>query len=325
MKKNTSLLILIILIIFSSCSTDVEEVLNIPPIINAQSFTVEENVSDDFVIGTLTATDENQDPLKFSLKTDDANLFEITEDGEISLLAGKTLDFETKSSYTIIVQVSDGKDKADAQVTISVTDIDENTAPVIGTQEFTVAEDITDTTEIGAVVATDAEGTTLNYSITTNDNELFVITNDGKLSLASGKTLDYETKTTHTITVSVSDGSLTASNDVTIKVTDVTENTAPVIAGQTFNVNSSISDTHIIGTVVATDAENDNLTFSIPSQPADSPYATIFEITANGDLSLKPGESLFAHAGLTFSIVVAVSDGELTSAAIITVKPFSGG
>lgn len=213
---------LIILVVFTSCSKD--EVLNVAPIITAQSFTVEENVSDNFVIGTLVATDVNQDPLKFSLKTDDANFFEITENGEISLLAGKNLDFETKNSYTITAEVTDGVNTADAQVTINVS--------------------------------------------------------------------------------------------------DVAENTAPVIAAQTFDAFTNMSDTDIIGRVVATDAENDNLTFSIPSQPADSPYAKIFEITADGDLSLKPGESLPTYADLTFKIVVAVSDGELTSAAIITINSF---
>ena len=315
MKKITSLLILFVLVLCISCSKDEEQIVNKAPVIKSQTFSVAENVSDDFVIGTLTATDENQDPLKFSLKTDDANLFEITEDGEISLLAGKTLDFETKSSYTITAQVSDGKDKADAQVTISVTDIDENTAPVIDAQEFTIAEDITDTTEIGVVVATDAEGTTLNYSITTNDNELFVITNDGKLSLASGKILDYETKTTHTITVSVSDGSLTASNDVTIKVTDVAENTAPVIAAQEFTVAEDITDATEIGAVTATDAEGNTLSFSITTNDNG-----LFEITNDGKLSLANGKSLDFETTTSHTITVEVTDGSLTESNTITIK-----
>lgn len=221
MKKTISYLILLLLICSLSCSKD--EVVNTPPEIKTQTFTVAENVNDAYLIGKVLATDANQDALKFSLKSDTANIFEIEENGEISLLTGKSLDFETKNSYTITVEVSDGKDNAEAQVTVTVTDINENTAPVINAQTFTVAEDIMDTTEIAAVLATDAEGSTLSFSITTNDNDLFEITTDGKLSLATSKVLDYETKTSHTITVEVTDGSLTVNNTITINVTDVVE------------------------------------------------------------------------------------------------------
>lgn len=222
-KKYSLLTVLLVLIIFSSCSKDDNEVVNTSPIINAQTFSVAENINDTFVIGKVVATDAENDKLSFSIKTDTSNTFEITREGNISLLANKTLDYETTKSYTITVLVSDGTNQSTANITITVTNIDENTAPVINAQTFTVAENINDTFEIGAILATDAEANTLNFSITTNDAGLFEITNDGKLSLANGKTLDFETKTTHTITVEVTDGSLTANSTITINVTDVVE------------------------------------------------------------------------------------------------------
>ena len=220
MKKVTSYLILFLLMFFLSCSKDENEVVNTPPVINAQTFSVAENVNDAFVIGKVTATDVNDDTLSYTIKTDADNLFEITNAGEISLRTGKMLDYETKKTYSITVEVSDGTDKMSATITINVTDINENTAPVINAQTFTVAESINDTFEIGAVIATDAETNTLNFSITTNDAGLFEITNDGKLSLVNGKTLDFQTTTTHTITVEVSDGNLTSNNTITINVTE---------------------------------------------------------------------------------------------------------
>ncbi|CAM1343569.1 BspA family leucine-rich repeat surface protein [Tenacibaculum amylolyticum] len=221
MKKSLFLITLILLVVFTSCSKD--EVVNTPPVIDAQSFSVAENITNTAIIGTVIATDADENSLTFSIQTDVSNLFEITPSGALSLKQNSSLDYETTQKHELSIEVSDGTDKAAATITINVTDIDENTAPVINVQTFSVAEDINDTTEIGTVIATDAEGNTLSFSITTNDNDLFEISNDGKLSLASGKSLDYETTTSHTITVEVSDGSLTASNTITINVTDVND------------------------------------------------------------------------------------------------------
>ncbi|MDC6385596.1 BspA family leucine-rich repeat surface protein, partial [Muricauda sp. SK9] len=94
---------------------------------------------------------------------------------------------------------------------------------VIDAQEFTVAEDITDTATIGTVVATDVDGDALSFNIVTNDTDLFMISGTGVLTLATGKALDFETKTQHSITVCVSDGDRTATAQITIKVTNVNE------------------------------------------------------------------------------------------------------
>ena len=136
----------------------------------------------------------------------------------------------------------------------------ENTAPSIQNQDFTVAEGIADADAIGTVMATDADNDALSFSITQNDNDLFAITEGGELSLTDSASLDFETAESHTITVEVTDGTDTASATVTINVTDVNENTAPVIENQDFTVAEDISDTEAIGTVAATDADNDALT-----------------------------------------------------------------
>lgn len=106
-----------------------------------------------------------------------------------------------------------------------------NTAPVIAAQTFTVAENIAADAEIGTLKATDAEKDTLNFSIKEDKDALFEITNQGKLSLLNDKELDYETKTTHEITVKVSDSKAESAAKITIKVTDVAEkvnNTKPI-------------------------------------------------------------------------------------------------
>lgn len=86
---------------------------------------------------------------------------------------------------------------------------------------FTVSESISDAEEIGTLMAEDAFRN-LVFSIEVNDNDLFEVTEDGILSLASGKSLDYETATSHSIVVGVTDRNQTGSYVVTINVTDDT-------------------------------------------------------------------------------------------------------
>lgn len=301
-----------------SCGDDEEP--NTAPSISAQTFNASESIAVGDLIGTVSATDAEGDVLTFSISANDNNLFTITagdattQGGRLSLNTGQSLDFETATTHTITVQVSDGQLTATTTITISVVDVDENTMPSISDQEFTVAEDISDATVIGTVTATDAEGDALTFSITANASDLFEISAGGELSLASGQNLDFETSTSHTITVQVSDGSLNGSATITINVTDVAENTAPTIADQSFTVAEDIDDVTAIGTVTATDAEGDSFTFSITANDNE-----LFEITAGGELTLASGKTLDFETSTSHTITVEATDGGLSNTATITV------
>ncbi len=103
-----------------------------------------------------------------------------------------------------------------------------NTIPEMKAQTFPAAENITDTATIGTVTATDADkGDKLTFSIAANSSNLFEITTDGKLSLATGKSLDFETTDEHTITVEVTDNvNDPVFAEITITVTNVIESLA---------------------------------------------------------------------------------------------------
>ena len=74
----------------------------------------------------VTATDADNDPLSYTLGGADMASFDIVEtSGQIRAKAGVSYDFEARDSYTVTVTASDGTDSAVADVTISVTDVDE--------------------------------------------------------------------------------------------------------------------------------------------------------------------------------------------------------
>ncbi|MXZ02049.1 hypothetical protein F4Y93_15920, partial [Candidatus Poribacteria bacterium] len=133
--------------------------------------------------------------------------------------------------------VSDGNGGSDSiTVTINVTDIHENRAPVFtdGTRTTrTVTENTAANVNIGtAVTATDADNDTLTYTLSGTDAAAFGI-NRRTGQLRTKAALDYETKTSYSLTVTVSDGSLTDTITVTITVTDIDEGLTGTSAEET--------------------------------------------------------------------------------------------
>ena len=106
-----------------------------------------------------------------------------------------------------------------------------NSAPVFAQDSYsaTLAEDAEVGSAVIAVAATDAEGDAVTYALTGGDG-LFAINEDGEITLTGA--LDYETATTHTLTVQVEDsGGLTDTAEITINVTDVNEGVEYEVGG----------------------------------------------------------------------------------------------
>ena len=191
---------------------------------------IAENTAANTNIGSpISATDADNDTLIYTLSGTNATSFSLdTSTGQLQTKAA--LDYETKTSYSVTVSVSDGNDGTDSiTVTINVTDVNEtstNTAPVF-TEGSTATRSVTENIEPGqhigpAVAATDADGNTLAYTLGGTDAASFDIdSTTGQLKTKSP--LDYETKRAYTVIVTVSDGTLTDTITVTINVTDIDE------------------------------------------------------------------------------------------------------
>lgn len=133
MTPRFSLLAMITLLFFVSCSNDdggvpvTPDPGNTAPVVNAANFSPLESILDTDEIGTVNATDADDDTLVYEITANDDDLFVIDADtGVISLTTGSSLDFEKKQEYTITVSVSDGEEEASAQITISVQNVIED-------------------------------------------------------------------------------------------------------------------------------------------------------------------------------------------------------
>ena len=302
------------------------------PVFDTDTYEAEiaENAARGTVLVQVVATDADAgDTLRYSITSgNDAGLFSINADnGQITLAS--TLDYETATSHTLIVQVTDDAGQTNtAEVAISVLNVNEY-APVfdVMVQNQFVAESTPIGTILPNVVATDADaGDTLDYSIASgNDARLFAIDADnGQITLVGA--LDYETATSHTLTIKVTDsGGLTDTAEIVINVINVNEY-APVFSRDIYNVEVAedvARDTAIIQ-VAATDRDlGDTLRYAITSGNDDGLFAIDED---NGQITLVSALDYETATSHTLGVLVTDSANRVdTAEVIITVADVNEG
>ncbi|MEC0249586.1 Ig-like domain-containing protein, partial [Paenibacillus chitinolyticus] len=248
--------------------------------------------------GAVTATDADGDALTFLLGTFPTHGTAAVEaDGTFTYTPGK--DFNGTDSFAVVVDDGRGG-SAISNVTVTVTPV--NDAPVTADQTLTTPED---TALAGAVTATDADGDALSFALGTPPvNGSVVIGTDGTYIYTPNP--DYNG--TDSFTVVIADGQGGAA-EARIFIVFTPQNDPPV-AEDLFA--ATYEDTPLNGTVAASDADGDLLTFALALQ-ASNGFASV---TADGAFSYTPNADFH---GLD-SFTVTVSDGAGgTDSAVVTV------
>ena len=197
----------------------------------AYTFTVAENAVLGGLLGTVSATDPDaDDTLSYSIGGVD---FTISAGGAVTV--ARTLDYETAGTYNLTAKVEDGGGLSNtAEVSITVTDVDETPAFDAEVYTFTLSEDAAVGTVVGTLTASDAnerQGEILTYSVE-GDAAFTIDASTGALKVASA--LDYETYLVHELNATVTDETdLTDTASISIRVRDVAEVTPPVPGGLT--------------------------------------------------------------------------------------------
>ncbi len=277
---------------------------------NSATRSIAENTGSGVNIGTaVSANDPDNDTLEYTLGGTDASAFSINSTNG-QLRTQTALNYEKKTSYSVTITVSDGKLTDTIAVTINIDDVDENRAPVFTEGDSAtrfIAENTGSGVDIGsAVSATDADNDTLEYSLGGTDAGSFSI-NSTNGQLRTSAALDYDKKTSYSVTINVSDGRLTDTINVTIDVTDVDDNHAPVFTDGESTTRAIDENTgsgvNIGGAVSATDADNDTLEYSLGGTDAGS-----FSINStNGQL--RTNAALNYEKKTSYSVTITVSDG----------------
>jgi gliding motility-associated-like protein len=217
-----------------------------PTNISLSASTVVENSASGTTVATLSATDADAgDTFRYTLVsgTGDTDNASFTIDGTTLKTAG-VFDFETKSSYSIRVRVTDAAGLTfEKEFAITVTDINE--APTaLALSNISVLENAASGTAVGTLAGTDPDaGDTHTYTLVTGtgstDNASFTITGT---TLSTAAVFNFEAKNSYSVRVRVTDaGGLSFERAFTISVIDVNE--APTLNAITdrrvYNVSTS--------------------------------------------------------------------------------------
>ena len=257
------------------------------------------SISTDSVIYTVVATDVDLgDQLTYSLGGVDAAHFNLdSATGELSFAtlpsASEPQDANGDNVYETEVSVHDlGANSASFDLSISV---DASAAP-----EFSVASASVEFPENSTAVvydanATDANGDQLTYSLAGADAALFGIDADGG-AVSFQQAPDFESPqdqgqdNAYELEISASDGFASASQTLSVSVTNLNDESPQLTSAQSVALNfSEISLDSVIHTVTATDPDpEDQLTYSLGGADA----ASFALDSASGELSFTTLPSL---------------------------------
>ena len=261
--------------------------------------------------------DDAADELTYSLEGPDADSFELdASTGQLKTKAA--LDFETQSSYRVVVRVTDsgggaGKEEdalsdtitVEIAVTVAVAVV--NNAPVATDDTVSVVEDATATDVDVIWNDTDADGDTLFVSAVSQPSK-------GTAAIAEGGTTQVtytpnaDTSGSDWFTYEVSDGN-GGKDTGTVTVTVSSVNDAPTIDAGDGPVSLTVDENTESGVdlgeaFVASDIDDaaDELTYSLEGPDADS-----FELDASTG-QLKTKAALDFETQSSYRVVVRVTD-----------------
>ena len=278
-------------------------------------------------VGTLSTTPSLGDGSTYQLVAGEGD----TDNGSFMIESNPTdgtwlstataLDYETKSSYSVRVAVTNGSITFAKAFTITLTDVNENASPTdISLNTSTVAENVASGTTVGTLSATDADsGDTATFSLVAGDGDTDNVsfTIDGT-TLKAAASFDYETKSNYSIRVRVTDSKGEKYEEsFTISVTNVNEAPTDIsVTASTVAENAASGTT--VGTLSAVDVDSsDTATFSLVAGDGDTDNGSF---TIDGT-SLKTAASFDYETKSSYSIRIRVTDiGDLSYEKLITIS-----
>ncbi|MFM6436409.1 MAG: beta strand repeat-containing protein, partial [Microcystis panniformis] len=310
--------------------------VNHPPVVNNATFTLLKTSPLNTTVGTVTATDSDNDTLTYSITAgnldndgDKNNAFKIdNKTGVITVNDPDDILAQT-NSFSLTATANDGQATGSGTITINLTNPNQPPVIIPPNPTFSVAKRSPVDTVVGTVKATDPDNNTLTYSITSGNFNLdgdgtsaFKInSSSGVISVADTDDINAQTTTPISLVIQVSDGQLNASTTATINITNPV-NRPPVVNDAVFSISKTSPNGTVVGTINATDPDNDPLTYSITAGNPDTDGDGIlpFEISSKtGVITVKDKDDILAQTN-PFNLTIQASDGALNATGIATIN-----
>jgi gliding motility-associated-like protein len=286
-------------------------VADAPPVAKSATLSLDENTANGTAVHTVAASDPDNDPLQYSfISGNESGAFVINAtSGAISVLDAGKLDYEAVKQFVLKIRVADASNAAEATIIINLNNLNDN-SPITTNAAVSIYENTDAGTLVHTVTASDADGNTLTYTITggngTGLGAFAIDAASGAITVADESQLDYELTQKFELGIGVSDGTNAATATITINLLDVNE--AVLTANNaTVTLNENAANGTAVHNVVATDPQNDPLTYSITA----GNEAGAFTINTNtGAITVLDYTKLnYESATKTYTLTVAVSDG----------------
>ena len=251
----------------TTISVTVTDVNDNAPIFRPDTYSVQ--LREDIPVGRnvirVLATDADQPNTPNSIITysitsgNTGNAFRISSSsGQIQ--TNQNLDFETTSSYTLVVEGRDGGSpvmSSTATVTVTVINVNENPPTLTGDQSVNVSESAPVGSTVAVFQAQDQDQMAITLSIQSGNGE-------GKFAIGSPSgvitimnMLDYETTTSYALTIRASDGQQNTDSMLAVNVLDINEFSPQFSGLSDFSILEEMSAGSRVGTVQATDGDRD--------------------------------------------------------------------
>jgi predicted outer membrane repeat protein len=299
--------------------------VNQPPVITNKTFTIAKSIAVGATVGTVPISDPENNPFTVTITngntdtdSDGTRPFAISNAGVITVT--DLGDFGTNTSFNLTIAASDGSATGTGNAVINL-----NSPPTVNNATFSIVNNSAVGATVGTVTASDPENNPLTFSITNGNTDTdndgtrpFAINNSGVITVTDPG--DFGTNNSFNLTVTANDGNATGNGAIVVNLTSPV-NRPPVVNDAVFSISKTSPNGTVVGTINATDPDNNPLTYSITAgnPDTDGDTTSAFGISNTGVITVTDANDVSAQTN-PFNLTIQANDGALTDTGIATIN-----
>ena len=246
-----------------------------------------------------------------SLSGNDAGDFTCTASNTAYTLSFSTApnfeapaDADSNNVYEVAVTISDGTNSG-STISYTVT-VDDVAMAITQSQTGPVSEAATSGTTV-MTVSTSGDSAE-SFSITSgNSDGIFALSNAGVITIASTTNLDYESKTSYTLSITGVSGSSSDTEDLTISISDANDQT-PTYSATDANPDVTEGTTAVDTNVAITDTDTGDSNSCTLGGSDSGSFTCVVDSSYSCILSRRTSKQPLLTA-TTFTVTVTINDG----------------
>ena len=256
------------------------------PILGGTWFRVDENVTGVYYFGTMKVLSEgNSSIVSYYLDGDSSDKFSIDESGEIYLVDGASLNYESKNYYDLFVTASNSEGTSrPVMLRVLLNDIPD-TPTFVEFQDGNIPENAKEGDYVGKVIFNENKAPIVGYTLAGPAQDDFTIDNDGIIRVTQNADLDYETFYGKSVSVTARNSyGNSISTNIIVYISDVLD--VPSIESLRVHVMENTTDGTLVAELNISSLEPiENITLLGDDNQ-------IFDINTNGEIRVANGSYL---------------------------------